>query len=65
MTTIEEKIAALKEALASGASRVRYADREVQYRSLAEVRSILKDLEAERDGKAAAPRTTYASYWPD
>jgi len=36
---------ALRKAIASGALRVSYADRTVQYHSLAEMRSLLKDME--------------------
>lgn len=41
-------ITTLKEALATGALRVRYADgREITYRSVAEVREILRMAEAD------------------
>ena len=40
-------IRSLKEAIASGALRVKFADRDVTYRSLQEMREILQNLEDE------------------
>jgi hypothetical protein len=37
----------LCEAIALGATSVKYADKEVQYRSLAEMRSLKSEMEAE------------------
>lgn len=46
---------ALKEAIATGATKVRYRDREVDYRSLDEMKRILRDMEAEIDADAGIP----------
>lgn len=46
---------ALREAIASGCSRVSYDGRTVEYRSLAELRAALRDVEAALD---PARRTT-------
>ncbi len=55
-------ITALKEAIGSGALRVRYADgREVLYRSLAEMRQILNMMEGEVNGRNAQ-RTSVAGF---
>lgn len=51
-------IADLKVAIASGAMRVRYSDGgEVQYRTLAEMREILRTMEAEVAGTTAEPKS--------
>ena len=54
MAYTEAQRDALKEAIALGATRVRYRDREVQYRSLAEMREILRAMNAELDALAGA-----------
>lgn len=44
----QQQIEALKKAIALGALEVRYADgRTVKYRSLAEMKAILSDMESE------------------
>jgi len=40
-------IDALRSAMAKGALRVRFGDREVQYRSLDEMRELLREMEIE------------------
>lgn len=55
MAWTQSDIDKLKRALASGARRVRFADREVEYRSLEEMREII--AQAERDVKGPQ-RTT-------
>ncbi|WP_421983355.1 phage head-tail joining protein [Roseibium sp.] len=52
--TVEEKRALLKElkeAIFSGALKIRFREREVTYRSLEEMRKIVKDIEGELGGK--------------
>lgn len=48
--TLDEKLALLrdlKEAYYSGATRIRFRDRDVSYRSIAEMKVIIGDLERE------------------
>jgi hypothetical protein len=47
MAWTQSDVDALKAALALGATRVRFADRDVTYRSLAEMKAILRDMEEE------------------
>lgn len=48
MAFTADDIAQLKAAIATGATRVKYADgREVEYRSLAEMREILRTMQGE------------------
>lgn len=44
---VAAQLAAIKAARATGAKRVRYADREIEYRSLAEMNTAIAALEAE------------------
>ena len=44
MAWTQADIDAIDEAIASGASKVKYADKEVQYRSLAEMKSLRRDM---------------------
>ncbi|TVV75554.1 phage head-tail joining protein [Sphingomonas solaris] len=55
---------ALRTAIATGAMKVRYADgREVTYRSLAEMREILRMIQADVQSDAGARcRTSVASF---
>lgn len=54
-------IAALKKAMAGGVIKVRFADgREVTYRSVAEIREIIRMAEA--DIGTATPRTSVAGF---
>jgi len=62
----EADLATLNQAIATGASKVRFADgREVTYRSLADMRSTRDEIAAALGLTAEAPRTTYASYSRD
>jgi hypothetical protein len=47
MPYTEQQIQALREAVASGARRVRFADREIEYRSVDELQRVLAAAEAE------------------
>jgi hypothetical protein len=51
----------LKSAVAQGALRVKYADKEIEYRSLAEMYMILANMEAELFPKTTSNRR-YASF---
>lgn len=57
MAFTQTEIDKLKQAIALGALRVRYADRDVTYRSLDEMRETLGMMEAEV-GTAAGKRRT-------
>lgn len=48
---------ALERAIATGAKRVRFADREVEYRTLAEMEATLERIKREVGGGAHAART--------
>lgn len=63
MPWTQEDLDAINEAIASGASKVRFADnREVTYRSIADMRSIRDEI-AQTLGLTPEPlRTTYASF---
>ncbi|KQP11166.1 hypothetical protein ASF28_08975 [Methylobacterium sp. Leaf99] len=57
MAYTDKDIAALKAAIATGATKVRFADnREVTYRTLAEMRSILAGMQAEVTGRGQTNR---------
>jgi len=57
MAYTDKDIAALKAAIATGATKVRFADnREVTYRTLAEMRSILAGMQAEVTGRGQPNR---------
>lgn len=58
---ISDDITALKQAIRQGAHVVRYDGHSVEYRSLAEMRSILREMEAEA-GKSPAPRVAYPAF---
>jgi NifB/MoaA-like Fe-S oxidoreductase len=47
MAYTEAQRTALKEAIALGATKVRYRDREVTYRNLEEMKEILRDMDRE------------------
>lgn len=53
LTLTETEKAAIRTAIARGATRVQYGDRVIQYASLAELRSILAEAEATTDPSAA------------
>jgi hypothetical protein len=50
MAFTQAQITALEKAIASGALRVKYADRDVQYRSLEEMERLLGKMKAEVGG---------------
>lgn len=54
MAYTEEQLTALKTALATGATRVKMNGEEVEYRSLAEMRSIIATMERELGRKRPA-----------
>jgi hypothetical protein len=60
MAYSEDQILALKNAIAQGALRVKYGDKEVEYRSLAEMKEILTMME--NQNKPVANRRKYASF---
>lgn len=50
MAFTDEQITKLREALASGTLRVRFADREVTYRSVSEIKEALATAESQATG---------------
>lgn len=60
MAYTQSDIDDLKAAIASGALRVRYADgREIQYRSLAEMRETLGIMQAEATGTTSSSSRSF------
>jgi len=57
MAWTQTDIDKLKAAIAQGATKVKFADREVTYRSLDEMRETLRILQAEVDQAAGLTRT--------
>jgi hypothetical protein len=57
----QERYDALMDAYGQGVTRVKYSDKEVEYRSLAEMRSLLDEAEAELFGVRPV-RVTVAHY---
>lgn len=55
-TELEAQRAALKKAMRSGVLSVEHGDKSVRYRSMAELRSALTDLEDEIASTAGTPR---------
>ena len=58
----------IESAIASGALSVQFADRRVQYRSMAELlkaRDVIKDSIASGGGATPTIRSTYASFTKD
>ena len=53
-----EQLAKLKEAKASGALRVKYGNKEVEYRTMAEIDSAIQDIERELNKEAYKRRRT-------
>lgn len=56
-----EQVSALEKAIAEGATRVRYGDKEVEYRSLSDMIALLNAMKQEL-GIASASRRKYASF---
>ena len=66
MAYTQSDIDALKRAIATGASKVRFADgREVTYRSLEQMKETLRDMEAEVSPTTVQPRTTFVEHSRD
>ena len=57
-----EQVDALRELIASGESSARYQDRAVQYRSLEDLRSILRGIETEQAGTAGREHFKFAEF---
>lgn len=55
MPYIEQQLQALRDALASGVRRVRFADREVEFRDVAELKQAIATAEAEVAKSAGTP----------
>jgi hypothetical protein len=56
-TWTQDDVDALKKAVASGARRVKFKDREVEYQSLAQMRALLASMQ--QDVAAAAGKPSY------
>jgi hypothetical protein len=61
-TDYSAEISALKSAIATGATQVRYQDYSVTYDSLDKMLARLRWLEAQQPGAAARPRSGVASF---
>lgn len=59
MAYTPDQIAALQAAIALGAKKVKYADKEVDYRSLQEMRDLLAEMLAETGAAPARERRKY------
>lgn len=55
MPYTEQQLQALRDALASGVRRVRFADREMEFRDVAELRQAIATAEAEMAKAAGTP----------
>lgn len=62
MAWTQADIDALKQAIATGATRVRFKDHETTFRSYDEMRRTLRDMEAEVSPQSAAPPITVSVY---
>jgi hypothetical protein len=61
-------LTAIETAIASGALRVKFSDREVQYRSMDELlkaRNVIKESIASSGGASPSVRSTYAQFTKD
>jgi hypothetical protein len=54
---------ALKKAIAQGAQRVRFADRDVEYRSLEEMRQVLAMIDADINTAAGVRRVRQVRFY--
>lgn len=62
MATVNQAdIDALELAIRSGAKKVKYRDRETEYRDLSEMKQILADMKAEMTG-SKRPSSFFSSY---
>ncbi len=55
MPYTEQQVQALRDALGNGVRRVRFADREVEFRDVAELKQAIATAEAERARSTASP----------
>ncbi len=55
MPFTEEQLQALRDALANGARRVRFGDREIEYRSVEELRAAIAAAETDITKSSGAP----------
>lgn len=62
MAYTQADIDALKASIKQGVLRVRKGDREIEYRSLAEMREQLAVMENEVNGSSATPRFSLATH---
>lgn len=58
-----DDIAKLKAAIRSGHQRVQYGDRTIDYRSVEDMRSILKEMEREAGTATSGRKRTTPSYF--
>lgn len=61
----QQRIDSLEAAIAEGVLTVRHGERQVTYRSLDEMRSILKDLKRQNSGTVSAPKRIYQNSGKD
>ena len=59
MAYTEEQLQALRNALANGVRRVRFGDREIEYRSIEELKSAIAAAEAEIAQASTTPPTRH------
>jgi hypothetical protein len=65
LTFTQDDLDALKEALLTGASRVKVGDREIEYRSQADIRAAIAMVQAYLDGVSTAtysPNVVQSTY---
>jgi hypothetical protein len=62
MAYTQTQITNLKAAIASGVLTVRHGETFLQYQSLAEMRALLREMEASALGNSEAPRRTVAGF---
>jgi hypothetical protein len=65
MAWTQADVDALKAAIATGARSVRYGDKTVEYRSLDEMRQVLRDMQDEVSPATAGARCSYATFSKD
>jgi len=63
MAYTEQQIQALKDALATGARRVRFGDREIEYRSIDEQKAAIATAEAELARETGKPLARQIRVW--
>ena len=62
MAWTQTELDKLKKAYALGALTVEYAGQRVTYRSLAEMKQIIADMESEISGSSSKPRTSVVQF---